>query len=145
MASTARGLIVHIGTAKAEIERLSGSDSAITLVNEAAQPFALVRGVEAPSPPWDRAAYDILIAIPIAYDLGTALDGFYISLPYTFHGGEHNRVNGQVVVVGNAQWKAVSWHYPDGKQFRLEVDNIESHIVHCRGFFLERGAVNART
>jgi hypothetical protein len=25
------------------------------------------------------------------------------------------------------------------------VDNIESHIIHCRGFFLQRGAVNART
>jgi hypothetical protein len=136
---------VHIGTAKAEIERLAASGIAITLVNEGAQPYAIVRGVEAPSPPWDRTTYDILIAIPIAYDLGTPLDGFYIALPYTFHKGEHNRVNGQVAVVGNFQWKAVSWHYPDGKQFRLGVDNIESHIVHCRGFFLERGAVNART
>jgi hypothetical protein len=136
---------VHIATAKSEIERLTALGIAITLVNEGSQPYALVRGVEAPSPPWDRTTYDILIAIPIAYDLGTVLDGFYIALPYTFQKGEHNRVNGQVVVVGNSQWKAVSWHYPDGKQFRFDVDNIESHIVHCRGFFLERGAVNART
>ena len=136
---------MHIGTAKAEIERLASSGSTITLVNEGVQPYALARRVEAPSPPWDRTAYDILIAIPIAYDLGTSLDGFYIGLPYTFRGGEHNRVNGQVVVVGGSQWRAVSWHYPDGKQFRLGIDNIESHIVHCRGFFLERGAVNART
>lgn len=136
---------MHIGIAKSEIDRLAAAGVAVTLVNEGSQPFALVRGVDAPSPPWDRTKYDILIAIPIAYDLGTALDGFYIALPYTFQKGEHNRVNGQVVEVEKRQWKAVSWHYPDGKQFRLDVDNIESHIVHCRGFFLERGAINARS
>ena len=109
------------------------------------QPFALVRDIEVPSPPWDRNLYNILIAIPIAYDLGTALDGFYLGLPYKFRNGEHNRVNGQVVSIQDCDWKCVSWHYPDGKLFRLGVDNIESHIIHCRGFFLQRGAVNART
>lgn len=135
---------MQIGTAKAEIERLTGSGVSITLMIEGAQPYALVRGVKALTPPWDRTAYDILIAVPVAYDLGTPLDGFYVALPYNFNGGEHNRVNGQIVTVGNTQWRGVSWHYPDGKEFRLGVDNIESHIVHCRGFFLARGAVNAR-
>lgn len=136
---------MQIGKAKAEIERLATSGTSVELVTQGIQPFALVGGIEAPSPPWDRKLYDILIAIPVAYDLGTALDGFYIALPYKFQNGEHNRVNGQVVSVRDREWKAVSWHYPDGKPFRLEVDNIESHIVHCRGFFLQRGAVNART
>ena len=135
---------MQIGKAKTEIERLASSGTFIALVTEGVQPFALVGGIEAPSPPWDRKLYDILIAIPVAYDLGTALDGFYVALPYKCQNGEHNRVNGQVVSVRNRDWKAVSWHYPDGKPFRLEVDNIESHIVHCRGFFLQRGAVNAR-
>jgi hypothetical protein len=144
MVSTVQRFSVDIATAKSEIERLSASSVAVALVTEGSQPYALVRRVEAPSPPWDRTAYDILIAIPIAFDLGTPLDGFYLGLPYTFQEGEHNRVNGQVVKLANSEWKAVSWHYPDGKQFRLGVDNIESHIVHCRGFFLERGAVNAR-
>jgi len=136
---------MQIGKAKAEIDRLALLDVSIELVTQGVQPFALVGGIEATSPPWDRKLYDILIAIPIAYDLGTALDGFYLALPYKFQNGEHNRINGQVVSVQNRDWKAVSWHYPDGKPFRLEVDNIESHIIHCRGFFLERGAVNART
>jgi len=135
---------MQIGKAKAEIEQLALSGISIELVTQGVQPFALVGGLEAPSPPWDRKLYDILIAIPLAYDLGTALDGFYVALPYNFQNGEHNRVNGQVVSVQNRDWKAVSWHYPDGKPFRFEVDNIESHIVHCRGFFLQRGAVNAR-
>lgn len=136
--------IVHIATAKAEIERLASSGAEIILVSEGVQPYAKASGIEAPSPPWDRTQYDILIAIPIAYDLGTGLDGFYLALPYSFQNGAHNRVNGQIVTVGTRQWKAVSWHYPDGKQFRAGIDSIESHIIHCRGFFLARGAVNGR-
>jgi hypothetical protein len=135
----------HITSAKAEIERLVAAGTGIELVIDGAQPYAWVRDLTAPKPPWDRAAYDILILIiPIAYDLGTGLDGFYIALPYSFNGGEHNRVNGQTVTLRNRQWRAVSWHYPDGKQFQTGVDTIESHIFHCRGFFLARGVVNAR-
>jgi hypothetical protein len=135
---------VQIKTAQSEIERLASAGLKIEMVVEGAQPYALTQGVQAPSPPWDRKLYDILIPIPIAYDLGTPLDGFYLRLPYKFHNGDHNRVNGQVLTLRGCQWRAVSWHYPDGKQFRLGVDNVESHVVHCRGFFLERGAVNAR-
>ena len=94
---------MHIGSAKAEIERLAAGGTGIELVMDGAQPYAWVRSIAAPKPPWDRNAYDILIAIPIAYDLGTGLDGFYTG-----------------------------------------IDAIESHIFHCRGFFLARGAVNAR-
>jgi len=136
---------MQIEKAKAEIDQLASAGTVVELVTLGVQPFVVVGGVEAPCPPWDRKVYEILIAIPVAYDLGTALDGFYLALPYKFQDGEHNRVNGQVVSFRNQDWKAVSWHYPDGKPFRLEVDNIESHIVHCRGFFLQRGAVNART
>ena len=64
-------------------------------------------GIEAPSPPWDRTRYEILVPIPIAYDLGTGLDGFDIALPYSFGGVEHNRVNGQTVTVEGRQWRAV--------------------------------------
>lgn len=135
---------MHIASAKAEIERLAANSASIELIMDGAQPYAWVQGIAAPAPPWDRSAYDILIPIPIAYDLGTGLDGFYIALPYSFDRGEHNRVNGQTLSLKDRQWKAVSWHYPDDKPFRAGTDSIESHIVHCRGFFLARGAVNAR-
>lgn len=135
---------MHITTAKSEMERLAASGTAIALVMDSAQPYAWIRGITAPNPPWDRSTYDILIAIPLAYDLGTGLDGFYIAVPYSFNNGEHNRVNGQPLTLGGQQWRAVSWHYPDGKAFQAGIDNIESHIFHCRGFFLARGAVNAR-
>jgi hypothetical protein len=135
---------MSIAKAKAEIERLAASGVSIEIVNEGTQPYALVRGVAAPCPPWDKDHYDILITIPLAYDLGSGLDGFYLGLPYKFDGGEHNRVNGQVLNLGGSQWKMVSWHYPDGKGFRENVDTVETHLVHCRGFFSGRGAVNAR-
>ena len=135
---------MHISSAKAEIERLAAGGTGIELIMGGAQPYGWVRSIAAPVPPWVRAAYDILIPIPLAYDLGTGLDGFYIALPYSFNGGEHNRVNGQTLALAGRQWRLVSWHYPDGKQFRPGIDTIESHIFHCRGFFLARGAVNAR-
>lgn len=135
---------MSIAKAEAEIARLAVSGTGISLVRGGEQPYALVRGIESPSPPWGGATHDILIAIPNAFDLGTALDAFYLGLPYTFNGGQHNRVSGQTIEIEKRQWRLVSWHYPDGKAFRLGVDNIESHIVHCRGFFLDRGALNAR-
>lgn len=61
------------------------------LVDEGVQSYALVRGIEAPSLPWDRKLYDILFPIPEAYDMGTPLNAFYFDLPYTFNRGEHNR------------------------------------------------------
>jgi hypothetical protein len=143
-ASMARRSRLHIGSAKAEIERLAAAEGDVELLYDGGQPYVRAGGIEAPSPPWDRTKYDILVAIPIAYELGTGLDGFYIALPYSFNSSEHNRVNGNVVTVANRQWKAVSWHYPDGKLFRNGVDTIENHIVHCRGFFLARGVVNGR-
>lgn len=136
---------MSISKAEAEIRRLAASGASIELMTFDSQPYALVRAIQAPSPPWDRDRYDVLIAIPLAFDLGTPLDSFYLELPYKFHGGEHNRVNGNIITVGGRQWRLVSWHYPDGKTFNSAIDTIETHIVHCRGFFLERGAVNART
>lgn len=135
---------MSIRKAEAEIRRLAASAIAIELITVDSQPYAFVGSVEAQSPPWDKDQYDILVPIPLAFDLGTPLDAFYLALPYTFHGGEHNRVNGRVLTVSGRQWRLVSWHYPDGMPFNPEIDTIESHIVHCRGFFLERGAVNAR-
>lgn len=131
--------------AAAEIQRLVDLGLNVELIRVDSQPYAFVRTILAPSPPWDRDRYDILISIPLAFDFGTPLDGFYLGLPYNFHGGDHNRVNGKIITAVDRQWRLVSWHYPDDKGFNSTIDTIESHIVHCRGFFLERGAVNART
>lgn len=135
---------MQIETAKAEIEELSAKGLPVSLVSVAEQPYVMATVLEAPTPPWDRASYDIMVAIPLVYDLGTGLDGFYLRLPYTWNGGVHNRVNGGTITYDGSTWQLVSWHYVDGKPFRIGVDTIDSHIVHCRGFFSARGATNAK-
>jgi hypothetical protein len=120
----------------------SGQDRKIELVNAGGQCYAVASGVDAPAPPWDCSSYDILIAVPAAYD-DAGLDAFYLGLPYTFKGGTHPRVQGAVVAVSGRHWQLVSWHYPEGTAWRRGQDNLETHILHCKGFFLHRGARNA--
>lgn len=126
-----------------EVEDLSKRGTPIELTEAGGQCYALVRAIEAPSPPWEKTRFDILIAIPAAYD-AAQLDGFYVELPYVYNGGEHPRVNGQTIDHLNRKWRLVSWHYPDDKPWVRGRDTLETHIVHCRGFFLHRGAVNAK-
>jgi hypothetical protein len=124
-----------------EVERLAKTGVDIHLLDVSGQCYALVRDIEAPSPPWNSSRYDILIAIPAVYP-DAALDAFYLSLPYTFHDSTHPRVNGATISVENRQWQLTSWHYPDGKPWRRGLDDLDSHITHCRGFFSHRGALN---
>lgn len=124
-----------------EIAALVARGVAVEAVVADNQCYAMATGLTAPSPPWDSGAYDILVAIPLTYDAG-ALDAFYIGLPYRFKGGEHPRARGAVITVKDRQWQLVSWHYPDGKPWQRGQDDLASHLMHCRGFFLDRGAVN---
>ena len=125
-----------------EIAALVKRGLSVAAVESGGQCYALQQGVTAPVPPWDKAAYDILVAIPAAYD-AAALDAFYLGLPYKFKGGTHPRVQGTVITVNGRQWQLVSWHYPDGKAWVRGQDDLGSHLGHCMGFFLNRGAINA--
>lgn len=129
--------------AREEAEELAGRGIAVQLTESSGQCFALTTVAGTPSPPWGASQHDILIAVPAAYD-AAELDGFYLALPYKYDGGEHPRVNGSIVQALDRNWRQVSWHYPEGKAWRRGQDNLETHIFHCRGFFLHRGAVNAR-
>ena len=124
-----------------EVERLKGHGISVNLVQNGTQCYAHVRSVRAPSPPWDKGAYDILIAIPLA--AGGALDAFYLELPYTYERGTHRRISGGTISFNDRNWQLVSWHYPDGRPWAPGTDDLGSHIVHCEGFFFNRGAVNA--
>lgn len=128
-------------SAKDEVAALIQRGLAVELVEVGGQCYALARGLGAAAPPWDRDSYDILVAIPAAYD-ACSLDAFYLALPYTFKGGEHPRVNGGTISHDGRQWRLVSWHYPDGKPWTQGRDDLASHLTHCKGFFLHRGAVN---
>jgi hypothetical protein len=126
-----------------EVEDLVRRGVRVKLTEVNGQCYALTECLETLSPPWGAPQYDILIAIPAMYD-AAELDGFYLGLPYTYNGGEHPRVQGQVIEVLERKWRQVSWHYPDGKPWCRGQDSLETHIVHCRGFFFHRGALNDR-
>ena len=127
--------------ASTQVAQLKSRGVPIGLVEVAGQHYARVDHVPAPSPPWDRTEYDILIALPLAS--GSALDAFYLGLPYQYSGSTHPRVSGNSIQVDGRSWQLVSWHYPDGRPWVSSRDNLDSHIAHCNGFFFNRGAVNA--
>jgi len=124
-----------------QIDVLKAAGIDIEIVESNNQCYVIVHDVIAPSPPWDKTAYDIAIAIPAAFD-DASLDGFYLGLPYEHNGGQHKRVNGPKINLSNQEWQLVSWHYPDGKPWQSGRDSLETHITHCRGFFFHRGAIN---
>ncbi len=130
------------GPAIEEVRELKASGLDVELVEISLQCYVRVRQTGAPSPPWDRDTYEFLIAIPAAYD-DAGLDGFYLGLPYQFNAGTHTRVSGGEVLYGGLSWKLVSWHYPENRPWQRGLDNLETHISHCKGFFLHRGALNA--
>lgn len=125
-----------------EVRDLKASGLDLEPIEVGSQCYILVRQIGAPCPPWDRDTYEILIPIPAAYD-DAGLDGFYLGLPYEFNAGPHTRVNGGEIVYSDRSWKLVSWHYPENRPWRRGLDNLETHITHCKGFFLHRGALNA--
>ncbi|HEV3436556.1 MAG TPA: E2/UBC family protein [Gemmata sp.] len=127
--------------AKDEVAAMIRRGEAVELVDVDKQCYLLARGLEVTAASWDRTRFDILVAIPAAYD-ACSLDGFYLSLPYKFKGGGHPRVSGAIISFDGRQWQLVSWHYPDGKPWTRGQDDLASHLMHCKGFFLHRGAVN---
>lgn len=129
----------YIG-AGVEALRLQGIE--IELVEHGGQWYAHVAAVPAKSPPWDKDAYPVLVAIPA--DETAALDAFYLGLPYSFNGGAHPRVGnaGTTLSLLGREWKLVSWHYADDRPWRPGRDDLASHLAHVRGFFLHRGARN---
>jgi hypothetical protein len=126
-----------------EVKELADGGMPVELTELNAQCYALVKGIEAPVPQWSKTQFDILIAIPAAYDAAD-LDGFYVELPCGYNGGEHTRVQGQVIEHLGRKWRLVSWHYADGRPWVRGQDTLETHIEHCHGFFLHRGAKNER-
>src|SRR5579859_913711 len=108
----------------------------VELLEQGGQWYAQVADVQAQTPPWDRDSYPVLVAIPA--DESAALDAFYLGLPYTFNGGNHPRVgnSGTILTLAGREWKLVSWHYD--QPWRWGRDDLASHLVHVRGFFLHR-------
>lgn len=120
-----------------EVDALQKQGVDLSRITIGDQAFAHVRKLRTPTPPWGKAAHDILIALPVAE--GAALDAFYLELPYAYNGGAEGHVGGAEVTYDGRQWKLVSWHYVDGHPWAAGRDTLSTHIAHCRGFFTARG------
>lgn len=126
-----------------EAKDLGERGIALRLVEINGQCYALVGGIPSPAPPWNKDRFDILIAIPAAYD-AAELDSFYVELPCTHNGKDHPQIQGTIIDLDGRRWRLVSWHYSEGKPWVRGKDSLETHIAHCRGFFIQRGLRNAR-
>jgi hypothetical protein len=120
-----------------DVEMLRSSGEPVQLVSEGAQRYVEAT-IAVPSPPWSGASARILIAIPANYPAG-GLDAFYVDPAVTMRGAIH-RAQAVGPLLGR-RWNLISWHYANGKQWNPRVDDLQSHLAHCRGFFLERGVV----
>jgi len=124
-----------------EVAALKRRGARVDIFDENQQCYIKADAVEIPSPPWAATATDIMIAIPATYE-NAELDGFYVAVPLGWNGAAHPRINGTAITINGRQWQGISWHYPDGRKWMRGADNIDSHLTHCRGFFLHRGATN---
>ena len=103
---------------------------------EGGQRYVEVRNLPIPSPPWSGGKAAILIAVPATYPQG-GLDAFYLEQGVNLGGGvpyQQAPVN-----IAGRNWGLISWHYANGYQWDASRDDLASHVVHCRGFFLKRG------
>ncbi len=119
--------------------QLAGHEVSLVTINQ--QTYVLASHTQAPTPPWGKSYYRILVAIPQRYDLGAELDAFYLQTPYEFNNGQytsHPRVGnaGQQLIFEEKTWQLVSWHYT--QPWQAGKDNLLSHLLHCRGFFWKR-------
>src|SRR5436190_1333887 len=87
-ASTAEETEMAPERAREEVAKLTDNGMAVELVELGGQWYAHTNGGPVPSPPWNKSSFDILIAIPAAYDAAD-LDAFYVELPCRFGDGEH--------------------------------------------------------
>jgi len=124
-----------------EVDGLKRIGYDLEIIEIGGQCYVLVRKIPARSPPWDRTEYEILIAIPTTYD-DAALDAFYLEEPHAYSGGEHERVRGARVNGNGKSWRLASWHYTNRHPWRHGSDSLETHIMHCMGFFIARGVKN---
>jgi hypothetical protein len=121
-----------------DVEMMQLSNESVQLVSEGAQRY-VEAVIPIPSPPWSAPSALILIAIPANYPTG-GLDAFYVDPAITIQGSIH-RAQAAGPVIGR-KWNLISWHYPAKRPWNPGADDLQSHVAHCRGFFLERGVVS---
>jgi hypothetical protein len=120
-----------------DIELLKLNGESVALLSHGQQRFVEVL-ISIPSPPWSSPSARILIAVPPNYPTG-GLDAFYVDPAITIN-GTIDRAQGAQPLPGK-QWNLISWHYSAKRPWNPRLDDLQSHIAHCKGFFLRRGVV----
>jgi hypothetical protein len=120
-----------------DVEHMKLSGETVNLVSDGQQRFVEAT-VSIPSPPWSAPSAQILIAVPANYPSG-GLDAFYVDPVVNINGAIH-RAQAAGPLLGR-KWNLISWHYSSKRPWNPRVDDLQSHIAHCKGFFLQRGVV----
>ena len=118
-----------------DVAFMQAAGESVELLSEGGQRF-VAANISIPSPPWSSSTARILIAIPSSYPTA-ALDAFYVdpaSVTVTERAQPSGLILGQV-------WNLISWHYSQTRPWNSRIDDLQSHVTHCRGFFLQRGVV----
>ncbi len=124
-------------TIEEEIEELQKQGLDIKLTSQNSQRYVELLGLEIPSPPWSTSRADILIAVPGIYPQG-GLDAFYLHTTVSHTNGQIPYQQ-SIAEIAGMSWALISWHYSQSRPWNPVLDDLASHIVHCRGFFLQRG------
>jgi hypothetical protein len=124
-------------TIEDDVAAVNAAGGKARLLNPGGQIYVEACGLEIPVPPWGSKRAAILIAVPATYPSG-GLDAFYLKLPMT-HSSGSIPYQQSVIHVDGHDWMLISWHYHESRPWNSLHDDLESHIQHCRGFFLTRG------
>lgn len=120
-----------------DVEQMRLSGEAVELISHGQQRFVQAI-ISIPCPPWSAATAKILVAVPANYPTG-GLDAFYVDPAITVNGTIHRAQ--AVEPLPGQKWNLISWHYSAKRPWNPRLDDLQSHIAHCKGFFLERGVV----
>jgi hypothetical protein len=121
-----------------DVDQLQEAGESVRLLSDGSQRYVEIT-IAIPAPPWSASSALILIAVPANYPTG-GLDAFYLDPSITIRGSIHRaQAAGPILSRG---WNLISWHYPAARPWNPRVDDLQSHVAHCKGFFLERGVVS---
>lgn len=124
-------------TLEQDIEMLNRAELNARLLTHGVQRYVEISGIKAPSPPWSKTEIAILIAVPANYPLG-GLDAFHVEAELRHSSGSIPRQQ-QCAEICGRNWSLISWHYASNRTWNPLHDDLGSHVVHCRGFFMTRG------
>jgi hypothetical protein len=129
-------LVRGLQTLEEDVERLRSEGAGLLVHRIDGQRYVEARLLDIPCPPWSSGTANILVAAPDTFPQG-GLDAFYLESGVTQNGAVP-RQQSTAGFLGRS-WSLISWHYANNRPWDPLIDDLGTHIEHCRGFFLARG------